>query len=451
MRQTSRDRRPARAVALALAMALAVTACSDSGGVGGQKDASQQTSGPVTLQYWTWFPAQDTVNKVISAYEQANPGVTISLHEYSNTDYQKQLPLALNGGQSVDIAGVQIAAMTNSVNANLRPVSQWESQLPPGWRDQLESKPLQQTQSIAKDKTLYSIPMGSIGSAFMYYNAAMLAKLGMTPPATAAELVAAAAKVKSAMPGVTPVVFGGEPYWQDEMLFTIVGQTNPGLSDQIQNKDGKWNDPAVVKGLADYKSLFTSGAVDSSVLSLKAPRPTDLFTGGQAAFYVDGSWEDSLLSSAYRTANKIGLTDVGAMTLPITDTGGKPASRGYAEGGLAIPKSSSHVEAAAKFIAYMTMGDGVSLWAPDLVLAPAKKGFQPGADVLTSPAARSGYQAVQTALNAPGSDRNGQQDFSNQVEGNDILDVLNGSKTPQQAADDMQAQWTSGRYPHGGQ
>lgn len=439
------------AIAAGAALTMALAGCGNSGGVGGQSNASEQAGGPVTLQYWTWFPAQDTLNKVITAYEAANPGVKISLHEYSNTDYQKQLPLALNGGQSVDVAGVQISAMTNSVSANLRPVSDWESNLPSGWRDQLESKPLQQTQATAKDKTLYDVPMGSIGSAVMYYNAGMLAKLGMTPPTTAAELAADAAKIKSAMPGVTPVVFAGDPYWQDEMLFTIIGQTHPGLSDQIQYKDGKWNDPAVVKGLADYKSLFTSGAVDASVLTLKAPRPTDLFTAGKAAFYVDGSFQDSVLSSAYRTANKIGLTDVGATTFPIVDAGGKPAVRAYAEGGLAIPKSSQHVAAAAKFISYMTVGDGVALWAPDLVLAPAKKGFQPGSDVLTSPAAASGYKAVQTALNNAGSDRNGQQDFSNQVEGNDILDVLNGSKTPQQAADDMQTQWSSGRYPHGSQ
>lgn len=449
MRQIFRGHRVA--VAAAAALAVTLTSCGHSGGVGGQKAAPQQdNSGPVTLQYWTWFPAQDTLNKVIAAYEKANPNVTIQLHEHAAADYQKQLPLALNGGQSVDIAGVQVSAMTNSVSTVLRPVSDWESYLPSGWRNQMESKPLQQAQNIAKDKTLYDIPMGSIGSAFMYYNAAMLAKLGIQPPATAAELAGDAHKIEAAMPGVTPVVFDGEPYWQDEMLFTIIGQTNPGLSDQINYKDGKWNDPAVVKGLTEYKSLFTSGAVNKSVLSLKSPRPTELFTSGKAAFYVDGSWNNSLLSSPYRTANKIGLTNVGAMTFPVVDPAGKPAARGFAEGGLAIPKSSKHAQAAAKFIAYMTVGDGVALWAPDLVLAPAKKGFQPGPDVLTSPAAVAGYQSVQTALNNSASDRNGQQDFSNQVEGNDILDVLNGSKTPQQAADDMQSQWTSGRYPHGG-
>lgn len=448
MRHISRGRWAVIAAVAVLSATL--TACGNSGGVGGQKNASQGNSQKVTLQYWTWFPAQDTLNKVIAAYEKANPGVTIDLHEYINTDFQKQLPLALNGGQSIDIAGVQVSAMTNSVNADLRPVSEWQSNLPSGWRSQLESKPLQQAQTISKDGVLYDIPMGSIGSAVMYYNAAMLSKLGIQVPTTAAELADAAKKVKAAEPGVTPVVSAGDPYWQDEMLFTIIGQTNPSLSDEINYTSGKWNDPAVVKGLQDYKSLFSSGAIDSSVLSLKAPRPTELFTSGKAAFYFEGTYEDSILSSSYRKANAINLADVGATTFPIVEPSGKPAVRAFAEGGLAIPKTSKNVAAAAKFIAYMTVGDGVALWAPDLVLVPAKTDFQPGADVLTSSAAKAGYNAVLTSINNAGSNRDNQQDFLNQVEGNAILDVLNGSKTPQQAADYMQSQWTSGRYPHGG-
>jgi raffinose/stachyose/melibiose transport system substrate-binding protein len=433
-----------------LATALTTSACGNSGGVGGGKTAAQDTSAKVTLEYWTWFPAQATLDKVISAYEAKNPNVTIKLHEYSNADYQKQLPLALNGGQKVDIAGVQVSAMTNTVRTQLRPVSSWESNLPSGWRSQLEAKPVQQTEQIASDKTLYSIPMGSIGSAFMYYNAAMLTKYGVAVPKTAADLAAAAAKIKAAAPGVTPVVFAGDPYWQEETLFTLVGQTSPGLSDTILHGNGKWNDPAIVQGLTEYKSLFASGAFDKSVLSLKAPRPTDLFTAGKAAFYIDGSWNDSLLSAAYRTANKIGLADVGATTVPVVAANGQPAARAFAEGGLAIPKSSTHVDAAAKFIAYMTVGAGVDLWAPDLVLSPAKKGYTPSSAVLNSPAATAGYTAVSTAINNAGSSRDSQQDFLTQVEGNSILDVLNGTKTPQAAADYMQSEWASGRYPHGG-
>ena len=438
------------AVALVAVSALALTACGNSGGVGGATAAPQSSAGgKATLNYWTWFPAEATLKKAIAAYQAANPNVTINLREFQNADYQKQLPLALNGGEKLDIVGVQVSAMTNSVNTQLLPVSEWESNLSSGWRDQIEAKPLEQAQNVSKDKVLFQIPLGSIGSAVMYFNPALLEKAGVQKvPTTLDELVAASAAIKKSEPGVQPVVFASDPWWQEEMLFTIAGQTDPSLSDDILYNGKAWNDPALVRALENYKKLFTSGAVDKSTLSLKSPRPSELFTSGKAAFYFDGSWQNSLLSKAYREANKIDLADVGAAGIPVVESGGVPAMRAFAEGGLAIPKSSTNAAEAAKFIEFMTIGEGVQYWAPDLVLSPAKKGFVPSDEVLASPVAKDGFAAVAKLINSAGSNRDSNQDFLNSVEGNAILDVLNGKATAQAAADEMQKQWTSGRYPH---
>ena len=95
------------AVALVAVSALALTACGNSGGVGGAPSAPQSSAGgKATLNYWTWFPAEATLKKAIAAYQAANPNVTINLREFQNADYQKQLPLALNGGEKLDMAGV---------------------------------------------------------------------------------------------------------------------------------------------------------------------------------------------------------------------------------------------------------------------------------------------------------------------------------------------------------
>ncbi|MFC5804093.1 ABC transporter substrate-binding protein [Streptomyces formicae] len=444
-------RGPLRALAAATAvLALGLTAaCGDSGGVGGAQDAAQETAGPgqtVTLDYWTWFPPEATLKETIGAFEKKNPHIDVRLREFEAADYQKQLPLALNGGESLDIVGVQVAAMTNTVREQLRPVDSWQDELPAGWRDKLNGQMLDQTAGVAEDDTLYSVPMGSIGSAVMYSNAALLAELGIPFPTTAAELKTAVGKVKKAKPGVTPVVFQGDPFWQEEMLFTIAGQTDPKLSDRIAAGRAKWNDPAVVEALKSYKSLFDDGVLDTSVLSLKGSRPAELFNSGKAAFLVDGSWQSSLLSASYRKDNEIGLTDVGAGAFPVVRDGGRPAARGLAEGGLAIPKSSKHVAEAAAFIEYMTLGDGVSQWSKDLVLVPALDGFRVDSSVLTSDAAREGYQAVQDVIAADGSARDSNQAFLNQVEGNTILDVLRGQTTPEKAADKLQQEWASGRY-----
>lgn len=445
-------KRTGRALA-ALTMAAVLpllAACGNNGGVGGSSSAAQDESGPVTLNYWTWYPDENSLQPAIDAFEAANPDITVKLRIFTNTDYQTQLPLALNGGESLDVVGVQVSAMTNVVKDQLRPVEEYADDLGSGYPNDLDPQILKQAQSAADDNVLYDIPMGAISSSILYYNAATLDAAGIAVPQTAAELAEAAATLK-AQGQATPVVQTGDGWWQEEVLFSIIGQTDPDVSDSIFLGDGSWDQPAIVNGLKAYKSLFDSGAIDTSVLSLTGSAPAEQFTSGQSAFLIDGAWQASLLSSAYREANNIALTDVGAVPLPIVTSGGKPAVRGLAEGGLAIPKSSTHVAAAAKFIAYMTFGDGVEIWDKNLVLVPtAKVAFTPDASTLTTQAAKDGFAAIQEVAAQPGSERTSQQDFLGKVEGPTILDVLRGNITPEDAAATLQAEWKSGRYPKAG-
>ena len=456
MRNIARARRrpttAATIAATALALGLTLAACGNTGGVGGASNAGQAgvaAGQTVTLNYWTWFPAQATLQKSISAFEAANPTIKINLREFSNTDYQKELPLALGGGQSLDIVGVQVAAMTNTVNTDLRPVSSWQSYLPSNWQSQINSTMLGQTQKIAKNDTLYSIPMGSIGSAFVYSNQALLAQAGITAePTTEAELAADVAKIKAADPGVAPVTFSGESWWQDEMFFTVADQIDPKLSDELYTGKVAWNSPQMIQALTAYQNLFSSGTLDKGTLSLKEADADNAFNSGKAAFLVEGSWNSSVLSSAYRKANGITVADVGAGAFPVVVPGGQPAARTYAEGGLAIPKDSKYVAQAAKFIQFMTVGAGVSTWAPDLVLVPSLNGYSIPSTVLTSPAAQTGYATIQSLINAGGSGRGEYStNFTSDVLDNSLLDVARGNVTPQAEAASLQSAWASGRYP----
>lgn len=424
--------------------AVALAGCGSSGGVGGDEGVEQNTSEKATITYWTWFPPEATLNAAIDAFEKANPNITVKLKTFTNEDYQKQLPLALSGDESIDVVGVQVSAMTNTVKDYLLPVSDWGADLVGGLNESMVA----QTEQIASDGELYSLPMGSIGSAVMYYNAAMLDELGIAVPKTADEWKTAVAAVEAAKPDVTPVVFSGEPYWQEEMLFTIAEQTSPGLSDDIIGGSGSWDQPALVDGLNAYKSLFDDGIVGSDVLSLQGSRPSELFASGEAAFFIDGSWQNSLLSASGRAAAGIDLEDVGAAPLPLVD-GGEPAIRALAEGGLAIPANSKNVKAATTFISFLLSPAGADIWAKDLILVPSLTGYEVSEDVLETDAARAGYAAVSAVIADPTSQRNSQQDFLNKVEGNAILDVLRGTTSAEDAAAQMQSEWDSGRYPHG--
>ena len=452
MRNDAQARRGLAVAATALILSLTVSGCGNSGGVGGSSSAKQATVGSgqtVTLNYWTWFPVQTTLQKSIAAFEAANPTIKIKLREFTNTAYQQQLPLALNGGQSPDIVGVQVAAMTNTVRTQLRPVSSWQSDLPSDWPSLINSTMLGQTQKIAKDDTLYSIPMGSIGSAVLYSNADVLTKLGLPFPTTEAQLASDVAKIKASGDGISPIVFSGETWWQDEMFFTVADQIDPQLSDELYTGKVAWNSPQLVQALTTYQNLFKQGVLDKGTLSLKEADADNQFDAGKAAFIVEGSWNSSVLSAPYRQANGITVGNVGAGAFPVVVPGGKPAARTYAEGGLAIPKSSKYPAQAAKFIQFMTMNTaGVNTWASDLTLVPSLNGYQIDKSVLTTPEARSGYAAITSLINAGGSGR-GQYSttFTSDILDNDLLDVARGQAAPQAEANALQTAWASGRYP----
>ncbi len=453
MRKEARVRRVMAVTAAGTLVIVGAAACGNSGGVGGSANAGQATLGAgqsVTLNYWTWYPAQATLQKSISAFEAANPTIKINLREFTNTDYQTELPLALGGGQSLDIVGVQVAAMTNSVRKNLRPVSSWAQDLPSNWQSLIDPADLQQAQEISEDNTLYDIPMGAVGSAFLYSNQTLLAKAGITSePTTEAELAADVAKIKQAEPGIDPVTFSGESWWQDEVFFTVADQIDPKLSDELYTGKVAWNSPQMIEALTDYRKLFSSGTLSTGTLSLKEADADNQFNSGKAAFLLEGSWDSSVLSSSYRQANGISVSDVGATYFPVSVPGGQPAARTYAEGGLAIPKSSTHVAQAAKFIDFMTMTQqGESSWAPDLVLVPSLSGYTVPSSVLTSSAAQSGYEAIEKTMAEPGSGR-GQYstNFTSDVLDNSLLEVARGQLSPQADATSLQSAWTSGRYP----
>lgn len=410
----------------------------------GCAQAPGSSDGKTEIVYWTWFPPQTTIEAAISAFEAENPDITVTLKTFEGADYQKQLPLALSGGQQVDVAGVQISAMTNSVKDYLDPAEDWAADFLPN----INTTMVQQTKDIASDGELYSVPMGSIGSPVMYYNATILDELGLSVPETAADWKVAVDAISAAMPEVTPVVFLGDVYWQEEMLFAIAEQTSPGLSDDIIGGDGSWEQKGLVDGLEAYKSLFDDGIVGTDVLSLTGTRPNELFGQGLAGFYIDGSWNNSLLSASYRADNNLAVTDVGATTIPLID-GGNPSVRALAEGGLAIPTASEHKEEAAKFIEFMLSTAGADVWAKDLILVPSLTGYELSDSVLQSDASVAGYTSATAAISNPTSKRDSQQDFLNTVEGNAILDVLRGTTTAAEAAAKMQSEWTSGRYPHG--
>lgn len=409
------------------------------------ESAAADSNEQVTLQFWTWFPPLPTTEKMIAAFEEQNPNIDVEITILETTVYQDKMPLSLASGEELDVVAVQTSTMVDQVKADLQPLAPLlEEYVGSDWAGQINPKAIEQSRQLADDGELYIMPMGSLGSVVGYYNVDILNEYGLDVPANAEELKAFADELQAQNPDILPIVFTGDGWFQDEIVLTLVGQTSPTFYNDIRYGDGRWDDPTYVQALRDYKQLFDDGVFSMDVLDLDYGRSLEVFYAGEAAILLQGTWEGGVISEPFRAEKGIELTDVGLMPLPVIQAEGTPSIRSFIELGMAIPQSSAHPEEAMKLLEFMVLGDGVDEWGPAFITVPSQLGYEFDESLLTSDAARDGYQTLVQLVENPSSDRNNVSAFSNVV-GDAILEVLNGAD-PQEVAEGLQAEWESGRY-----
>src|SRR5262245_2241602 len=74
-------------------------------------EAPTEAAAPVTIQYWHTHSDPETaqLDKVIAAFEAANPGIKIATTRYAYNDYKTALLTAISSGDVPDVARMDIA------------------------------------------------------------------------------------------------------------------------------------------------------------------------------------------------------------------------------------------------------------------------------------------------------------------------------------------------------
>jgi len=285
------------------------------------------------------------------------------------------------------------------------------------------------------------------GSAVGYYNVSILNQLGVQPPQTWADVANIAKLLKAKMPGVAPVVMPGgttDSWFQDEFILTLVGQSDPNFFNNVRYDKGKWDTPSYVAALTAYQNLYKTGALTKDVDDLGYTPAMTAFFSGKAAMVFNGSWESTMLSEAYRAANKINISNIGVIPVPALGDPSTRSLRSFLDITMGIPKTAKHVKEAADFIAYISAGAGVNMWASTLGEIPAVTGWQVPAGTLGTPEEQAGFKTIEALIANPHSDRNNLSAFSSDV-GTKAETLINGGD-PAKVAAQMQTDLDSGRY-----
>jgi multiple sugar transport system substrate-binding protein/raffinose/stachyose/melibiose transport system substrate-binding protein len=315
----------AATAAAAVAAAVLLAACSSSGSpaassspASGSPASSSGTSSSgtsptkATLTYMTFLTPDLTASfwsKSIAAAEQAVPGVTIKQVVDPTTDRDTYAKTLLQSGQFPDLL--------QSITPSLYTSAGLLTPFPASW---ISANFILPNNIKGQD---YIPPTNSQIIPLVYYNKALFAKAGVTPPKTWAQFMADCAALKAH--GVVPIELGGHDSFAAAMPLTgalsadVLG-ANPNWIQQRYAGTVKFADANVVAAATKMRTLVTDGYFEPDALSVSYADSITNFNAGKAAMYPMGSWYlGSIPKSEW---GNIGVfpwpTDNGSLVIPFS-------------------------------------------------------------------------------------------------------------------------------------
>lgn len=157
----------------------------------------------------------------------------------------------------------------------------------------------------------------------VWYNKKLFAANGIAVPTTYDQLVAAAAKLKSA--GVIPFSASGVAGWPITRLISsyIYRELGPDALQAVADGKAKLTDPQYVAAAQAIANLGKAGYFGPGVGSLSYDDSVQQFLTGKAAMFYMGSWELGDFNNP--SVDKIGAANIGFMPFPDV-AGGKGSS-----------------------------------------------------------------------------------------------------------------------------
>ena len=307
----------------------------------------------VTLTIESWRNDDLTIwqDKIIPAFEAANPGIKVVFAPSAPAEYNAVLNSKLDAGSAGDLITCrpfdaslelfnkgQLADLTDLPGmANFSAVAR------SGWS----------TDDGAKT---FCVPMASVIHGFIY-NQDAFAALGIDVPATEAEFFAALDQIKADGTYI-PMAMGTNDQWEAATM----GYNNIGpnywkgeegrlalIAGSQKLTDDGWVAP--YRQLAKWKDYLGDGFEAQTY-----PDSQNLFTLGRAAIYPAGSWE----ISGFRAQAEF---EMGAFPPPVQATGDTCYISDHTDIGIGLNAASANGEAGKTFLNWVASPEFASLYA----------------------------------------------------------------------------------------
>lgn len=416
---------------IAAATALALTGCSDPGS--GQQGPAAPASWPaqdtkldgVTLTVWAAQNSNKTPDSVIAGFEKLT-GAKVDVVTIPDP-YEQGIQTKVATGDKPDLAFWQpTASMLTALNAttNLQPLDGAP------WVDKYTGNLKDMTGIL--NGTRYAALISTPAVIGVYYNKEVFAKAGVTDlPKNWDEFIALAKKLKGQ--GVTPFYEMGGEKWATQwwVQAQLADAAKDGLWDRVNKNQEKFTDPTIQGAINNYKQLIDEGLFNSDIKTATFVDQGNALLGGKAAMAMQVNSFFGELQSLAKTDElnqKIGF-------FPISPSGNVGTFIPDQSNALVAFKTGDDKREAAsrQFLGYW-LGDGYS----DFVNAQNTVSLLTG---VTTPSTVP--QALQDVAKSLDTSVGSMQALA--VANPDLYlnlaDMIQGTKTPTQVAQDTQAQF----------
>lgn len=342
----------------------------------GNKKSSDSGSDEKSLSVTTTFAGEDgnagNYKEAIAAF-QDETGIKVNdSSAVSDETFKARIETDFQAGSEPDVLFFFNGADANSFIEEGKVVSIEDIRKEyPEYADNMDEDFI--TASLVDD-VKYAVPVNGYWEG-LFCNTEILEAAGVEVPGadyTWAAFEADCEKIKEA--GYTPIAaaLGEIPhYWWE---YSIFNHTTSETHLEVPESVDKGNGPGWVEGMEDIKALYEKGYFPENTLSAKDDETFALFTGGKAAFLIDGSWKVGGIASACQSdpddASTLDTAKLDNYTVTYVPTNGERKATDLI-GGLSMGyyittkawEDETKRDSAVKFVEYMTTDDMVSKFA----------------------------------------------------------------------------------------
>jgi multiple sugar transport system substrate-binding protein len=388
----------------------------------------------VEIEYWQYvFDSRvQAMDQLIKNFEAANPDITVKQTTFPYADYQTRVVAAKVAGQGPDVVQLFYGWLDNFVDGGL--IQPLDPAVFP--HEEIEADFFPIVTAMKRGEDYYGLPT-AVRSLALFYNKALFDEAGIEPPDNLEEFLAAAEATTKrdgagniTTAGITLDMAGQDHHWWREVLV----RQNGG---EPYDADGNvaYDSEAGAAALKYYTDLQTeyhvglSGFMDEGQAAFRA---------GLAAMTIDGTFRLGAFES--------NPFEWGVVELPANADGVRSNYASYFANAIGATAQGEELEAAQKFLAYISSPEAMEIWLDVVGELPARRDVALTDENLADPILSPFLKALDYAHTTQFVDEAGQRqtaiDMVNRVllEGQSVEDSLKQAAEAEQAIIDESRQ-----------